>query len=423
MDRYDHHTTPYYANSEQNTPNVPRIPNTPDSSFIQELEKRIGEKENQCNLNVKQDSPKKNANALIPALRPPPPNIKKSSPSRPEPEMVLSPSGLVTNTWDQTSHCSMEADVRNAASINSWTQQEPEPLPSLPSQITNTWDRSRPLNTNPRMDQLTNRWSPPHHSSVQESTVVRTNVIDINSSSDLFENKTDALTKKLNEMWLDKTQPVVEQRNAYPVNVDMYSSILKKDPWQQQADTWDSPNTSSSTINSFNSVDKKKVKKKKSNSSMSSISSVNSKQLSSLQRHSLSSNVNSTCPTISQAFFKSVNTKQENSYQPLQNGVDPGKRKNVEKNRISSNYVIYQSSPNLNMTGTLDGNISSIKKTHSPLVGLSGELRMRKLEMLLSEMPDAGEEERITALQHTGWDVPAATKCIKLDRLLRLVLG
>lgn len=56
------------------------------------------------------------------------------------------------------------------------------------------------------------------------------------------------------------------------------------------------------------------------------------------------------------------------------------------------------------------------------MVSLSGELRTNKVQGLLQEIGDAAaEEEALAALQATGWDVQAAARQIKLNRLIRLV--
>lgn len=469
VDRYDLQNQPYYANHDQNTQNVPTQQNTNsntfqntnpsnntiDVNFISELEKQLGKRETQSNLNTQKDSPKKQSgNALIPALRPPPPNLKKSSPKT-EPEMVLSPSGLVTpNTWEppptsastsslptgfqqwENDYTSEQNNTWQGETFNPPAQESVNQWNSSPSfhpaqETGNQWNSS---SYHPAQESSSQWNSSPSYHPAQESNaqwnsspsyhpthenVLRTNVLDVNASSELFENREDNLTMKLNQLWLDRTQTPVEPTSSFPANVDMTTSILQVDPWQQNTNlnSWDVPDSSTSTTS--NAVEIRKTKKKRSNT----LTSVKSNNLSSVQRNSLSENVNSTCPTISQAFFKSVNSKKENSYQPLQNGID--KRKSLDKNRLAGNYVIYKSSPNLNASGSVSGKsgnmTTSIRPSHPPLVGLSGELRMRKLEMLLNEMPDAGEEERITALQHTGWEVPAAVKCIKLERLLRLV--
>ncbi|XP_069685930.1 activated Cdc42 kinase Ack [Periplaneta americana] len=55
------------------------------------------------------------------------------------------------------------------------------------------------------------------------------------------------------------------------------------------------------------------------------------------------------------------------------------------------------------------------------VVSLSGELRASKVQGLLQEIGDsAAEEEGLAALQATGWDVQAAARHIKLNRLVRL---
>lgn len=52
-------------------------------------------------------------------------------------------------------------------------------------------------------------------------------------------------------------------------------------------------------------------------------------------------------------------------------------------------------------------------------VGVSGELRADKVSRLQDAVGDAREEECVAALNATGWDVAAAAKRIKLDRLDR----
>jgi hypothetical protein len=53
-------------------------------------------------------------------------------------------------------------------------------------------------------------------------------------------------------------------------------------------------------------------------------------------------------------------------------------------------------------------------------VSLSGDLWTGKVQSLLQEIGDAAaEEEGLAALQATGWDVQAAARHIKLNRLLR----
>ncbi|KAJ9589589.1 hypothetical protein L9F63_017174 [Diploptera punctata] len=55
------------------------------------------------------------------------------------------------------------------------------------------------------------------------------------------------------------------------------------------------------------------------------------------------------------------------------------------------------------------------------VVSISGELRASKVQGLLQEIGDnAAEEEALAALQATGWDVQAAARHIKLNRLTRL---
>jgi hypothetical protein len=53
-------------------------------------------------------------------------------------------------------------------------------------------------------------------------------------------------------------------------------------------------------------------------------------------------------------------------------------------------------------------------------VSLSGDLWTGKVQRLLQEVGDpAAEEEGLAALQATGWDVQAAARHVKLNRLLR----
>jgi len=52
-------------------------------------------------------------------------------------------------------------------------------------------------------------------------------------------------------------------------------------------------------------------------------------------------------------------------------------------------------------------------------VSVSGELRADKLARLLQAVGGATESECVAALQATGWDVQAAAKHIKLERLVR----
>ncbi|KAK3930475.1 Activated CDC42 kinase 1 [Frankliniella fusca] len=55
-------------------------------------------------------------------------------------------------------------------------------------------------------------------------------------------------------------------------------------------------------------------------------------------------------------------------------------------------------------------------------VGVSGELRANKVSRLQDAVGDAREDECVSALNATGWDVTAAAKRIKVDRLDRLGL-
>lgn len=52
-------------------------------------------------------------------------------------------------------------------------------------------------------------------------------------------------------------------------------------------------------------------------------------------------------------------------------------------------------------------------------VSVSGELRADKVSRLQDAVGDAREDECVAALNATGWDVAAAAKRIKLDRLDR----
>jgi len=53
-------------------------------------------------------------------------------------------------------------------------------------------------------------------------------------------------------------------------------------------------------------------------------------------------------------------------------------------------------------------------------VSRSGDLWTSKVQSLLQEIGDpAAEEEGLAALQATGWDVQAAARHIKLNRLIR----
>jgi len=45
------------------------------------------------------------------------------------------------------------------------------------------------------------------------------------------------------------------------------------------------------------------------------------------------------------------------------------------------------------------------------------------MALLAAEVPAAEEGERMAALEAVGWDVPAASRRVKLDRLLRLGLA
>jgi hypothetical protein len=56
------------------------------------------------------------------------------------------------------------------------------------------------------------------------------------------------------------------------------------------------------------------------------------------------------------------------------------------------------------------------------VVSVGEEMRTRKVQGLLQEIGDAAaEEEGLAALQATGWDVQAASRHVKLNRLLRSV--
>lgn len=56
------------------------------------------------------------------------------------------------------------------------------------------------------------------------------------------------------------------------------------------------------------------------------------------------------------------------------------------------------------------------------MVSVGEEMRTRKVQGLLQEIGDAAaEEEGLAALQATGWDVQAASRHVKLNRLLRSV--
>ncbi|KAK6617837.1 hypothetical protein RUM43_014065 [Polyplax serrata] len=361
VDRYGGHLASYYAN-EECCEKVIGVHNQTDSNFVRELEKTLHERETPANINEKPNMPKNNGRQLIPALRPPPPNLKKTA--SPPVRQSCVPENEAGNSDSQ-----LEEE-----SSNSW---------SYPSQFTSKFQGVGPLS---QFDPCQRDTSIPY----ERNKVLRTKVIDINTGSDLFQNETDELSSRIGQIWLTKTQIPSSTNDQFPDNVDMYSSILRTQQPQTAVPTAD--------------VEGTRVRRKKSNTG-----SVGS----SFQRSSLRSNVNNQCPTISQAFFKNINGAKEGSYQ---NGFE-------RKNRVVANAEESHNFPNFPASRGLSQSITSIKQTHSPLVGLSGELREKKLDKLLSEMPDAGDEERLTALQYTGWDVPAAVKYIKLDRLLRLAVA
>lgn len=362
VDQYEGEVPSYYG-KEESRGNISAVQTDVHLNFIKELEKSLIGKETNINASVMQNSPK-DSGPLIPALRPPPPNLKKTiSPP-------LKPDSVGHETSETWATAGIESS-RQESTNSSWT---------YPSQSTfnsqNVW-------TQPQLGSSNAEVSKKHEINLSDK-VLRTKIIDINTSSDLFQTGAESLSAKIGQMWLDKNE--IPSSTHFPDNVDMYTSIL-------------SQSQSLARANSSSDTECKTVRKKKSNVG----SGYN------FQRSSLRSNVDSKCPTISQAFFKNINGVKDSSY-----------HSGLEKiNRILPANEMSHSFPNLSSTSGLSPNITNIKQTHSPLVGLSGELREKKLDKLLMEMPDAGDEERLTALQYTGWDVPAAVKYIKLDRLLR----
>mgnify|MGYP007016984153 FL=1 len=333
--------------------------------------------------NLKQNCSDTNSELLIPALRPPPPNLKK-----------LESSVLMSNAETSLRQGTIERENRNHSypAVNEKDLNFPQT-----SACTSSWFGSSQSNikTQESLSQesffsnQTNVSGTSNNSNQDFSgRVLRTKVIDINTKSDLFHDETDSISNQISKMWLDKNQ--IASEPSFPNNVDMYSSILK-DKSQGAA-----------SLSYSSDGESKKINKKKSvpvcNNSLDGRSC------------SIRGNIDNHCPTISQAFFKNINSAKDvvNCYEGC----------SEEKNKsLSTEYSLNVASNN--SPSHYDRRITSIKQTHSPLVGLSGELREKKLEKLWNEMPDTSDEERLTALQRTGWDVPAAIKFIKLDRLLR----
>ena len=332
--------------------------------------------------NLKQNCSDTNSELLIPALRPPPPNLKK-----------VESSVLMSNAETSLRQGTIERENRNHSypAVNEKDLNFPQT-----SACTSSWFGSSQSNikTQESLSQesffsnQTNVSGTSNNSNQDFSgRVLRTKVIDINTKSDLFYDETDSISNQISKMWLDKNQ--IASEPSFPNNVDMYSSILK-DKSQGAA-----------SLSYSSDGESKKINKKKSvpvcNNSLDG-------------RSSIRGNIDNHCPTISQAFFKNINSAKDvvNCYEGC----------SEEKNKsLSTEYSLNVATNN--SPSHYDRRITSIKQTHSPLVGLSGELREKKLEKLWNEMPDTSDEERLTALQRTGWDVPAAIKFIKLDRLLR----
>ncbi|KAL0267802.1 UNVERIFIED_CONTAM: hypothetical protein PYX00_009960 [Menopon gallinae] len=374
------------------------------------------------------DPPKKKVDALIPALRPPPPNIKKlnTSPSKNEPEAILSPSGLITANWEQSfNQQETYGQHERPETVDSWNNlfsDQSRADSQINFQTVNTWHEtdgnSNSVHETLSANSMTNNDGFQDHNYMQQTSgnnVLRTKVIDINSSCELFESNPDNLSVQLNDFHLEPTVQPQEQSQLFFDNVDMFSSFsVGKESvgmGNSVTDSWDG--ASSASGNPLIGYSPKKCDKPKRKTSRSNSQSSNA------NRSSVRTSLENPSPTISQAFFKNA-SKKENETTTFQNGVTT--RENYEKNRFSN--TLTQSSSNLIVNKSVGVRYeSSIKRTHSPLVGLSGELRMKKLDLLLAEMPDTGEEERITALQYTGWDVPAAVKYIKLEKLLRLAVA
>lgn len=395
-----------------------------DEHFLMGSVQGVGENNATHDFLSQNDSSTRKVETLIPALRPPPPNIKKSnvSPSKNEPETILSPSGLITANWEQSFNqqetCAHHDKSETVDSWNNLDSDQNRAESQKNVHTVNKWHEadgnSNFLHERLSANSLTNNDGFQDHNFIRQSSgsnVLRTKVIDINSSCELFESNSDNLSVQFNDLHLQPTAQPQEQNKFFFENVDMFSSFSAgKEPFSMSSsvtDMWDG--TSSATDSALidyspKNCDKSKCKTSRANS-----------QASYSRRSSMRTSLENPSPTISQAFFKNASRK-ENEITTFQNGVIP--RENVEKNRFSN--IMTQNSSNLSVNKNVGFRYeSSIRRTHSPLVGLSGELRMKKLDLLLAEMPDTGEEERITALQYTGWDVPAAVKYIKLEKLLR----
>lgn len=351
----------------------------PDREFvIAELEKTLGRKEARTNMNEARETEKQ---VLIPALRPPPPNLKKQLPTSPSKSQ---PSNLLESPQHETAVQPFENELSQQLG-QIWLEHQGSSGPNSPQQ---RYDQPDAGETGTRTEwerqgedsnEMCQLWPPPA-SSIQTPTSDGSELVQLwpppessiqtpvhpsgtwqpdhySQGSSWREqprvepswNETHTDARSHSQSW--NVQPSSSVSQFVP-NVDMYSSILPRDPWVSPADPIRSSVPSLPTW----TASEEDVPRKTATLPPPS-------QLSTKERHSL---VNSTCPTISQAFFKSTTPR------------------------------------------------------HPPLVGLSGELRSKKLSLLAAEVPAADEDERISALEATGWDVPAAARRVKLDRLLRL---
>lgn len=358
----------YYVNNEH-IEELPLHQGPSGSDCCRELREDFSEGVS-YNTDVQLSSSMKNTETLIPALRPPPPNFKKMESLN---QRLKSVRNSLSESWDQSY-------------LEDGTPRTPSIIKS--TQISHSYFCPNGMNVGNTINQLPSNQNNsgseerPNQSLLGHSEkILRTNVIDINSESDLFQNDADSLSAQISNMWLEQTQAPLPQVQ-YQSNVNIYDS--------------QSPSQISCNVPNLWRPKKKKT-------------SNNSDKFCDVRKNSMRRTVENTCPTISQAFFKNTNGESSSGYHY--------KVENEDKKSLKEDF---RQSDKSNFKGIVTAaNINSIKQTHSPLVGLSGELREKKLDILLADMPDSSDEERLTALQCTGWDVPAAVKYIKLDRLIR----